>query len=140
MARELKNKTAAITFEDDIAGGRVKLFYRIPSASEIQEYDSLRIRREKNQSFDNTSTARIQMAFKILTGIRDGDFTENNEPISSDPKSPDYLNTWKDSVLDAAPDLLLLMGAKVFDHVPCSVEDPKDTKEAGEIVLPFSKS
>jgi len=140
MARELKNKTASVKFVDSIAGGECKFFYRIPTASEIQEYDSMRIRREKNQSFDNTSTARIQMAMKILTGIRDGDFTADDKPISSNPKSSDYLDTWRDEVLSAAPDLLLLLGAFVFDHVPINVEDTQDKKEAGEEVLPFSKS
>ena len=140
MARELKNKTAGVTFSDSITGGQIKFFYRIPSASEIQEYDSMRIRREKNQSFDNTSTARIQMAMKILTGIRDGDFTAEDKPISSNPKSENYHENWKELVLDAAPDLLLLLGAFVFDHVPISVDDVENKKEVGEEVVPFSKS
>jgi hypothetical protein len=140
MPRELKNKTAAVTFVDSIAGGQCKFYYRIPTASEIQEYDSMRIRREKNQSFDNTSTARITMAARILTGIREGDFTVGDRPLSSDEKSENYDANWKDKVLDAAPDLLLLLGAFVFDHVPVNVETPAEAKEAGEEVVPFSRS
>lgn len=140
MPRELKNKTATVVFRDQIAGGTCKLSYRIPTASEIQEYDSMRIRREGDKSFDNAATARIQMALKILTGIRDGDFTVDDKPISSDPQSEHYNEKWKDLVYDAGADILAFLGMFVFDKIPIDEKDSANPKEDGQPIAPFTTS
>lgn len=37
----------------------------------------------------------------VITGLTDGSFGDDDGPISSDPKSPDYREDWRDLILES---------------------------------------
>ncbi|NCD13685.1 MAG: hypothetical protein EOL92_00445 [Bacteroidia bacterium] len=121
MARVLNKENNLMIFADELSGSDVGLYYRMPTTRERQGYTNAAVKRgaKGNKITFHVVEAKIEFGAKILTGIRDGDFLlENGRPLSSDPTSENYIESWKDIVIDCASDLVGALATKIFDHIP----------------------
>ncbi len=145
MPRDLGiTDTNKLTIEDGMSGGSIELSYRTPTTKERVGYQAESFRREGNKIRSNLSQTRLKYGLEILTGIRDGDFTLNGEPLSSDKESPGYRTAWKEIVAAAAADIVMALAMTVFEGTKvkgAAVEGVEfEPEEIAEDVLPFQKS
>jgi hypothetical protein len=103
---DLGSKDNKVLIHDSISETEIELTYRTPTTTEIQEYYSSAVNRQGGKTKSNVVAARVILAKRILTGIRDGDFGIDGSPISSSPESPAYYPEWKQLLEDKAPLLL----------------------------------
>jgi hypothetical protein len=100
---------------DGISGGKVVLYYRLPSTRERIAFQKGCYKEKNGKLVNQTVAARAAYGELILTGVRDGDFVFGDTPISSDPTSPNYRKEWKELVSATAGDLLITLGMHVFE-------------------------
>lgn len=136
---------------DKIAGCELQISYRMPTTKERQAFLNSKGKRQGNDFIDNTVEARILAGSAVITGLRDGDFErviteselkelskETQEkaeivgeavylPISTDPKSPCYLEDWKDWMEEHAPDILIQLCVLCYE-MPAVPLKPKSNK------------
>ena len=115
MARMLGDQPNEIRFKDQLGGGDIALFYSTPTPDMRAKYANEMIRREGGKIVRRVGEVRQRYGARILTGIRDGDFTSAAGPVSSDPKSGAYRKDWKELVSQYASDLVELLAAHVFE-------------------------
>jgi len=114
----LKEKTKMVIIATP-SGEEVGLYYREPTTKEVHQYQSEAVQRKRNKVVFRHSEAAEKYAKKVLMGIRDGDFGAPNgtgevAPISSDAKSPDYREDWRDLLAKHAGLILIALGQHVF--------------------------
>jgi hypothetical protein len=132
MPRILSNEPCSVTFDDNIAGGKIKVLYRQPTTEERIKYTNSQIERHGRKVDSILGNTRMKFGKKIFVGITDGDFVKaDGKPLSSDPKSKDYDETWKTIVETYAPDVISMLAIHVFenalslgDNQSDEVEDP----------------
>ncbi|MEN8134329.1 MAG: hypothetical protein ABFS18_02165 [Thermodesulfobacteriota bacterium] len=145
MARISGQVINTAIFNDNIGGGQIHLYWRNPTTEERASYTNMSIQREGDELVVKKGEARQEYGLKILTGFRFGDFgqrvaaavggAENEKSFSHEPDHPDYLENWKDLVLESGADLVELLAARVFD-MPCSIaaaQPVKKGKDASDI-------
>ena len=96
------------------------LYYRLPTTEERQQYANELISRLGDTVVKNDAATRVKFGAKILTGIGDGCFGRMNgvEPVnmSSDAKSKDYCENWRDELMQGASDVLYELAVSVFER------------------------
>lgn len=142
MPRDLDATENSLTIRDAVSGGDVRFFYRTPAPSDMQAYASASIQRKGNKVIVAPVQPKLKAGLDIMTGVREGDFTYQGKPLSSDPKNENYQAAWKDILKEKAPDLIVLFAATIFDgsYVRQDKQAEVEIEEAGEEVVPFSKS
>lgn len=125
MARKLSSDIHTLILDDQVSGGEIHLYYRMPTPSELAGFtnDSVRRTRGKGVEF-RTGQVRQQYGLAVLVGFRDGDFEDDTgAPISSDAKSQHFREDWRDLVAQHASDLVAVLGAYVFEGTASVRED-----------------
>lgn len=119
MARSLSTETNELILYDNISNSKLVFYYRDPTTAERMAYANESVQRKRNKIITKIPETRIKYAEMIMTGFREGDFTEKKngkeQPLSSDPSSPYYCQGWKEMIKTKAADLLMLLAAHVFD-------------------------
>ncbi len=116
MPRMLNDKLCEVTFQDRISDCNLTVFYRMPATAERIAYANALVIRKRGKVKNQTGEAHNKYGLLILKGIKDGDFiTDDNKPLSSDPKSPDYNPAWKAIIERYASDVVALLCSHVFD-------------------------
>ncbi len=100
-------------------GDEVGCYYRQPTTQEMHKYQQESVQRKRNTVILRHSEAQLKFGKAVFTGIREGDCGAPNAsgeivPISSDPKSPDYREDWKELLEKYAPNVIMALGAYVF--------------------------
>ncbi len=117
-------------------------FYRRPTTEEIIAYNSRLFQKRNGKVINNVVPTRIEMGLKVLTGVQDGVFTLNGQPISSDPASPDFYADWKNLLKGALSGTIANFAFRVFEAVSEAQIDQEEilATEEGEETLPLGKS
>ena len=118
-----------ITFTDNIGGGKLTLFHRLPTSEERIEYANSYVSRNGRKIKSAIGEARQKFGEKILTGISDGEWQkEDKTPLSSNPESPAYDPQWKNLVKKYAPDVIAMLCLHVFDN-PLTIDMSDDEED-----------
>ena len=145
MPRDLtRHNDNKLTLLDSISGTEIEFTYSTPGTVERVAYQAARFRREGTRMINCSRKAAINAAAGVLTGIREGDFAIEGQPLSSDPTSPNYREDWKRLIKDMAGDLLFIMGNELFEGKPDldllqgltfvdEADEPADETDGGEI-------
>jgi hypothetical protein len=129
MARVLGAKSNTIRMKDNLGGGEIELYYRMPTTVERAAYANESIVRKRGQVDFAVGETRQKFGADILIGIREGDFVSpGGNPIASDPESGNYQANWKDQVCESASDIVELLAIYVFES-PSAVISPERTPE-----------
>ncbi len=151
MARDLtKHNDNTLTMHDSISGTDIVFTHRSPDTTDRVRYQAARFHREGNRMINCSRRAAIDAAANVLTGIREGDFEINGQPLSSDPVSENYRPDWKELIKDMAGDLLFIMGNILFEGKPDfdlwqdltfvdEGDEPQDETDGG-VIPPLAKS
>jgi len=144
MARREAEERNEITLHDNLSGTEIKYFYRTPTTKEREGFNNLAVQRKGRKVKIKRAEAQLKYGLRILTGIREGDFERKVDgkyiPISSDPDSKNYYPDWKDWQRQHAADLVMLLGAFVFEG-SAEIEEPDDDDidgAPGEDIAPNS--
>lgn len=133
MPRDLGKKNNIAVIEDAISNSNIEFHYRTPKTSELQEYYTALYLKEDGEVKSNGVNARVAFAKKLIIGIRDGDFTEDGAPVSSDPQSEHYKENWKDLIEESSADLLDYFILFTFDKTRLKVgQDLPLSKNSGD--------
>jgi len=133
MARILSDEPCKVTFDDNIAGGKITVFYRLPTPEERIKYSNSQISRHGRKVESIVGDTRQKFGLKILTGITDGEFAkEKNKLISSNPESPDYDPTWKSIIAKHASDVVANLAMHAFEGALTREEPEEEGEETAE--------
>jgi hypothetical protein len=117
MPRILSDEPCEVTFDDNIAGGKIKIRYRMPTTEERIKYSNSQVNRSGRKLESIIGDTRQKFGKIILAGITDGDFmTAGNKPLSSNEGSPHYDAGWKEIVAKYAPDVIAMLAMHVFEN------------------------
>jgi hypothetical protein len=115
-APDTKNE---LVINDPVSGDQVTLYYDLPTTKERIGYHQSLFRRDRNKIVYTVAEARQFWGKKILAGFKEGDFAVMEKgatvPYSSDPKSKDFREDWKELVCTYAPDLVEFLASVVFE-------------------------
>lgn len=123
--RDLKSSTKNefIVF-DQISGSKVKLFYKTITTEDRLNYNSEIVRTlSKTKDVKDALKIQIDWSEDLITGFREGDFSVDGKPISSDPDSENYYEGWKGLLKETASDLLLLFSKTILGEPGFVVKD-----------------
>ncbi len=122
MPRDLKQTDRnEFIIMDAISACEIKLYYRQPTTAERIGFQRLAWQRQGKKVINRTPEARAQYGARILTGIREGDFSCGEDAaghpilIASEPGALNYRPDWKELVISTAGDLLMVLGMQVFE-------------------------
>lgn len=120
MARRLcEDELNSLKMYDHLSGSDIVIFYRMPTTEERSGYTNESILRQRNKIVNRYGETRQKYGYKILEGVREGDFEIKKDgkwvPISSDPNSEYFIPDWKKHIRKNAPDILEALAARVFD-------------------------
>ena len=136
--RELKAiEKNTIRITDAVSGETVERYYRMPAATERVAFERAAHQWKKNTFVDNAAEARLEFGMKILTGFKEGAFSVDGTPISSDQNSDRYHPEWKSLVRDSASDLVSAMAMAVFQG---SKVEETEAGEEDDGTSPFGES
>jgi hypothetical protein len=117
MARILSDEPCKVTFDDNIGGGNLTVFFRPPTPQERMEYSNSQVSRHGRKVDSILGNTRMKFGLKIITGIADGDFVKGDKkPLSSDPTSPNYDENWKDIIKRLASDVISMLAIHAFEN------------------------
>lgn len=126
MPRILSDEPCEVTFDDNIAGGKIKIKYRMPTTEERIKYSNSQVNRHGRKIESIIGDTRQKFGKIILAGITDGDFVKaGNKPLSSNEDSPNYDAGWKEIVAKYAPDVIAMLAMHVFENA-LSRTEPDD--------------
>jgi len=126
-----------ITVYDTRSGTEIKLYYRNPTTQEEVAYQT-KLYSRKGKKLIINPRVRVEMGLSILTGFREGDFSFQKKPISSDPASPNYQENWKELLEKAASDIISAFALAVFAGSRIDTGE-SEIEMAGEDDLPPSQ-
>lgn len=133
--RDLTAKTNIQKITDAIGGQIVELHYRLPTTEERFAFAKACLVQEGDEVKHDANPARLKFGLLVLTGFGEDDFGSNGQPISADPQSPNYIETWKDQLEESASDLIMALGMAVFEGArllgPGTIKKAED-EEGGE--------
>ena len=115
MPRLLNDKPCEVTFFDRISDSKITLFYRLPTTEERVGFANGLVTRRGNKIDTSMGQARLKYAGLILLGFKDGSFSTDKGPLSSDEKSPHYDPAWKTFIRQYAQDVLQMLAIHVFE-------------------------
>ena len=137
MPRDLTNSEKnELVIYDSISQADITFYYRMPTNTERIQFDADSFTGKGKKVKPQSAYAQMKYGARILTGIKDGDFSKDGKNISSEKDSPDFVENWKELVQAAAGDLVQLLGRTIFQGaIPSSQEDDAaaDSKEAEDI-------
>jgi len=102
------------------SGRSITLYYRDPTTEEQIAFSNSIVKRENRTIKFDQAGVRLRGGLKVCTGIEDGELAISDGkggqiPVSSDPDSPDYRKDWKKILKQYLPDIMMLLGAHVFE-------------------------
>ena len=145
--RDLKKSDRnRVVFNDTVSGTKIGVYYETPTVAQVKGYRQASIRRQGNKVVMNTFDPALKYGLEIITGIDEGAFGYDGQPISADPVSPHFRQDWKMLLAETASDIVTLVAQVAFDGVrmdngdgALSFEGEKDG-EVIEEALPLAKS
>ena len=130
MARIMDDGINTLKIWDNISNTELEIYYRTPTTEERAAFSNESIQRARNKLLFRTAQARHKFGFKVLAGIREGDFIikkgGKEVPIASDSKSPHYDPIWKELMMKYASDIIALLAAHVFEASAEALDDEPD--------------
>lgn len=119
-----------VTFDDNISGGKITLEYRMPTPDERVKYANEQVVRSGRKVKSASGETRQKYGLRILTGITDGQFTqEGGKPLSSDKNSPHYNEGWKAIIAQYASDVVATLAQHVFENAVSAADTENDDDE-----------
>ena len=115
MPRELSNELCTLELEDIISNSKITFAYNLPVTAMRIQYANEQIVSTANGIQNKTFETRLKFGLLILAGFKDGDFTVNKKPISSNQASPLYNAAWKEIAALFAGDLISALALIVFE-------------------------
>lgn len=119
MPRRLSDELNELRINDNISGGTMVLFYRMPTTEESIRYTNELTQRKKNKLVIRFGETRQKYGSQILAGFRAGDFErkegDHYVPMACDPKSEHYYPEWKAHIMQYAPDVIEALAMHVFE-------------------------
>jgi hypothetical protein len=120
MPRRLSDDRNELILQDNISGGQIALYYRMPTTTERVAFANESIRRMASRIELKRGEMRLKYGAAILDGIREGDFEVKKNgayvAIASDPASPNFDPDWKNFVKNHAADLIEILAVHVFEN------------------------
>lgn len=136
MARLIGCDQNTMLIKDNLSDTVFAMGYTMPTTKQRQRYSNMSYKRKGRKVENCLHEARLWGGLEILTSIREGDWEHlvngKPTPFSSDPKSENYIDIWKDLVEHGGADILMLLGARVFEgsvEVPAPEEDEAEEQE-----------
>lgn len=134
-----KNIKCEMSFYDSVSETDLTLFYRLPTVIERIKYSN-EIYTQQNNKLVLNPNVRVNYALKIVTGIGENQFCDdNNKAISSDENSENYNPEWKQLIEEGAAELLMVLAYRVFEGITEKVNgkktEVKETPETDEEVI-----
>ena len=118
--RVVSNKPNTLRLLDNLSDSILELYYSTPTAKQHATYTNGMIKRNRNKVITCTGENRHKHGKAILKGWREGDFGEEIDGktvvVSSDPKSPNYREDWKEWFCIHNADLVDILAIKVFEQ------------------------
>lgn len=108
-----------LKLNDNLSGGKISVFFRMPTTAEINGYSNGMIVRKGNKVTRAVGEMRQKYGVRIMTGVGENSFGKmiagKTVPISSDKSSPNYDPEWKELVAKQAPDVIEILAVHVFE-------------------------
>lgn len=125
MPRNLSGSQNELRLKDNLSGGEVVLYYRLPTTKERLAYSNKAMHRTGAKIVFRTSEARQEFGLAILTGFREGDFVHEVDGVAAPLTTADP--DWKNKIMAGAGDMVELLAMHVFDApaaiMPAADED-----------------
>jgi len=132
--------TNKIVISDARSGTEIELYYRNPTTQEEVEYQSKLYKRKGNKLILNPKV-KVDLGLAILTGFREGDFGVAGRPISSDMKSPNYREDWRELLGRMASDIISTFATVVYEGARVASDTDVEIETAiEEDILPLARS
>jgi len=132
--------TNKIVISDARSGTEIELYYRNPTTQEEVEYQSKLYKRKGNKLILNPKV-KVDLGLAILTGFREVDFGVACRPISSDMKSPNYREDWRELLGRMASDIISTFATVVYEGARVASDTDVEIETAiEEDILPLARS
>lgn len=129
MPRETrKDNRIELPLYDPLTGDTSTVYYRTPTNAERIQFEAACVKGKGKKSRYEPAEAQIVFGARLCTGIKDGDFTHEGKPISSDKDSGHYFPEWLDLMKETCGDLLKGISAHAFRTTVVETEE-EDTGE-----------
>lgn len=139
MARDLtKSDKNTVRIFDGLSDSEIVLFYRTPTSEDLFGYQTNIVRRE-GKKFRPRPETRLKYALRIITGIREGDFTIEGKPLSSEEGNGSYREDWKELLGEFAPDILDVFARRIFEGTRAADAEEVELEMGGEDVAPLGE-
>ena len=119
MPRIYDDRISILKIEDNISNSELQVGFRQPETPERLGFSNESITRKGKKIKFASAQARLKYGLRIIEWIRDGDFIIQKKgklvPISSEEKSPNYDPQWKQKMETNFSDIVMLLGAHVFE-------------------------
>jgi len=138
--RDLKANKNIVSIRDSVSGDVHEFFYRVPNNAEVVSYKASLFLREGSTVKINVHATRLKFGLQIMTGFKKGSFGINGKAFSSDPKDPDYLPEWKETLNEYAPTVIDRFAEHVFEGTSVMDARVEVVGEFEEAVAPLEQS
>lgn len=140
--RDLKKSDRnKVVLADSVSGDELVIFYMTPTAPQVKAYRQQSIKRKGDKMVMDTFTPGLRIGLEIITGIGEGCFGYDGEPISSDPASPHFRKDWKELLKETACEVVLYVAQVAFDGVKIAKASLEfDLEEVVEDIVPLEPS
>ncbi|RJP59044.1 MAG: hypothetical protein C4549_02855 [Deltaproteobacteria bacterium] len=116
MPRELSDKPCEVTFNDQISGDKITLYYRMPTSQEKIKYTNGYVTRRGNKIVSTLGELRMKAGAAVLIGFKTGAFSVLGKGLISSKLGDDnYDPDWKAVVKQYAPDVIEMLSIHVFE-------------------------
>ena len=136
MARVFSKKPNKLILHDNLSNTEIVLYFRTPTTKEVASYTNGMTKRVRNKVVNCTGECRQKYGKLIFEGFRDGDFAEEIDGkevlFSSDKKSKNFQEDWKEKVCVNAPDIIETLAIHAFENT-ASTEDEEGLKDSEDI-------
>ena len=133
MARGEATSRNELHLHDNLSDTPIVFYYRMPTTREREGFSNEAIQRKGKKIKFRQAETRLKYGLKVLTGIRKGDFERmvDGKPVAfaSDANDPEYFKDWKVWLKDHAADLVMLLGAHIFEG-SAEIEEPDEDEDA----------
>lgn len=107
------------------------MYYKDPTTSQRIAYSNALVKHSGGKIKMNLAHTRLRGGLALITGIREGDLAlpdgrGGHKLVSSDPSSTDYRKDWKELIKQYRADMLILLGAHVFEQSAITGEKRAD--------------
>lgn len=124
----------SLTIAHAKSGTKITMYYRDPETAEVVKYHNSSVIRTKKTTKINVVENRLAGGLACLTGFEDGVLGRRNKvgevvAVSTDPKSADYYEGWKDLAQKHLAAEIMLLGAHIFESSRVTAEEEEDAEK-----------